>query len=45
MPIFKPIEEKDASGKVKEIYEDIKKKDKLPRYQIFGKPWLIAQIL
>ena len=26
MPIFKPIEEKDASGKVKEIYEDIKKK-------------------
>ena len=26
MPIFKPIEEKDASGKVKEIYEDIKNK-------------------
>ena len=26
MPMFKPIEEKEATGKVKEIYEDIKKK-------------------
>ena len=26
MSIFKPIQENEASGKVKEIYEDIKKK-------------------
>ena len=25
MPIFKPIEENDAKGKVKEIYDEIKK--------------------
>ena len=25
MPIFKPIEEKEATGKVKEIYDEIKK--------------------
>ncbi len=25
MPIFKPIEENEATGKVKEVYEEIKK--------------------
>ena len=25
MPIFKPIEENEATGKVKEIYDEIKK--------------------
>ena len=37
MAIFKPIQENEATGKVKEIYEDIKKKDKLMKFQIFGK--------
>ena len=37
MPIFKPIEEKDASGKVKEIYEDIKKKRQITEIPNFWK--------
>ena len=35
MPIFKPIEENDAKGKVKEIYDEIKKVrqiDKIPNF-------------
>tara|TARA_B100001741_G_C16475206_1_gene562118 strand:+ start:137 stop:529 length:393 start_codon:yes stop_codon:yes gene_type:complete len=37
MPIFKPIEEKDASGKVKEIYEDIKNKRQINEIPNFWK--------
>ena len=37
MPIFKPIEEKDASGKVKEIYEDIKNKRQITEIPNFWK--------
>ena len=37
MPIFKKIEEKDASGKVKEIYEDIKNKRQINEIPNFWK--------
>ena len=37
MPIFKPIEDKDASGKVKEIYEDIKNKRQINEIPNFWK--------
>ena len=37
MPIFIPIEEKDAKGKVKEIYEDIKKKRQITEIPNFWK--------
>ena len=37
MPIFKTIEEKDASGKVKEIYEDIKNKRQINEIPNFWK--------
>ena len=37
MPIFKQIEEKDASGKVKEIYEDIKNKRQINEIPNFWK--------
>tara|TARA_Y100000741_G_scaffold262011_1_gene202643 strand:+ start:416 stop:808 length:393 start_codon:yes stop_codon:yes gene_type:complete len=37
MPIFKPIEEKDASSKVKEIYEDIKNKRQITKIPNFWK--------
>ena len=37
MPIFKKIEEKDASGKVKQIYEDIKKKRQINEIPNFCK--------
>ena len=37
MPIFKPIEEKDASGKVKEIYDDIKNKRQINEIPNFWK--------
>ena len=37
MPIFITIEEKDAKGKVKEIYEDIKKKRQITEIPNFWK--------
>ena len=37
MPIFIPIEEKDAKGNVKEIYEDIKKKRQITEIPNFWK--------
>ena len=37
MSIFKSIEESDAKGKVKEIYDEIKAQDKFQKCQIFGK--------
>ena len=37
MPIFKTIEEKDASGKVKEIFEDIKNKRQINEIPNFWK--------
>tara|TARA_B100000686_G_scaffold206962_1_gene213890 strand:+ start:126 stop:518 length:393 start_codon:yes stop_codon:yes gene_type:complete len=37
MPIFKPIEENEAKGKVKEIYEDIKKKRQITEVPNFWK--------
>ena len=37
MSIFKPIQENEASGKVKEIYEDIKKKRKITEVPNFWK--------
>ena len=37
MPIFKPIEENEAKGKVKEIYEDIKKKRQINEVPNFWK--------
>jgi len=37
MPIFKPIEENEAKGKVKEIYEDIKNKRQITEVPNFWK--------
>ena len=37
MSIFKPIQENEASGKVKEIYEDIKKKRQINEVPNFWK--------
>ncbi len=37
MPMFKPIEENEATGKVKEIYEDIKKKRQITEIPNFWK--------
>ena len=37
MPIFKPIEENEAKGKVKEIYEDIKNKRQITDVPNFWK--------
>ena len=37
MAIFKMIEENEAKGKVKKVYDDIKKKEKLNLLLIFGK--------
>ena len=37
MPMFKPIEEKEATGKVKEIYDDIKKKRQITEIPNFWK--------
>ena len=37
MSIFKPIQENEASGKVKEIYEDIKNKRQIKEVQNFWK--------
>ncbi len=37
MPTFKPIEEKEATGKVKEIYDDIKKKRQITEIPNFWK--------
>ena len=37
MSIFKPIQENEASGKVKEIYEDIKKKRQIKEVPNFWK--------
>ena len=45
MPIFKPIEEDEATGKVKEIFDEIKAQERLRTFQIFGSILLIAQKL
>ena len=37
MPIFKPISEKEATGKVKEIYDDIKNKRQITEIPNFWK--------
>ena len=37
MPMFKPIEEKEATVKVKEIYDDIKKKRQITEIPNFWK--------
>jgi hypothetical protein len=37
MAIFKPIQENEATGKVKEIYEDIKDKRQITEVPNFGK--------
>ena len=37
MPIFKPISEKKAKGKVKKVFDDIKKKRKINRIPNFWK--------
>ena len=37
MPMFKPIEENEATGKVKEIYEDIKNKRQITEIPNFWK--------
>ena len=37
MPIFKPIQENEAKGKVKEIYEDIKSKRQIAEVPNFWK--------
>ncbi len=37
MPMFKTIEEKEATGKVKEIYDDIKKKRQITEIPNFWK--------
>ena len=37
MPMLKPIEEKEATGKVKEIYDDIKKKRQITEIPNFWK--------
>ena len=37
MPMFKPIQENEASGKVKEIYEDIKNKRQIKEVPNFWK--------
>jgi len=37
MPMFKPIEESEATGKVKEIYEDIKNKRQITEIPNFWK--------
>ena len=36
MPMFKPISENEATGKVKEVFDEIKSARKLQRFQIFG---------
>ena len=42
MPMFKPIEEKEATGKVKEIYDDIKKKRQITEIPNFWKTMAIS---
>ena len=36
MSIFKPIQEKQAKGKVKTIFNEIKKTRKIKKFRIFG---------
>ena len=45
MPIFKPIEEDEATGKVKEIFDEIKSTRKITNVPNFGSILLIAQKL
>ena len=45
MSIFKPINEKDAKGKVKKVFDDIKHTRNIKIFQIFGNLWPIVQKL
>ena len=43
MSIFKSTNENKAKGKVKKIFQDIKKIEKFLKFQTFGNHWLIIQ--
>ena len=45
MSMFKPISENEATGKVKEIFDEIKKQEKFQKFQIFGNILQIVQKL
>ena len=45
MPMFKPISENEATGKVKEVFDEIKVQEKLQKFQIFGNILQIVQKL
>ena len=45
MPMFKPILDLEAKGKVKEVFDEIKSTRKIIRSSVFGNILLIAQKL
>ena len=43
MTVFNKISDKEASGKVKEIFDEIKEARQILKFQISGKLWLTVQ--